>query len=722
MDIDLQFSAAFWIPLLLAALALAFTFLIYRHTVPASSSTLRRALATLRYVSLAIVVLLLFEPILGLRWTTSRQPVIAVLVDESASMTLTDSTMRRSELLQKIIRQPWMATLQKSSQVQTFAFADSLRRIPDDSLAALHFAGDGTDIAAALVTAHKRLAAENFAAVVLLSDGGANLGENPVRVAQNFAVPVFTVGIGSPRRAKDVVLTQVVTNDIAYAETQLPVEVTISAVGYGGQPARLRLVDASGMLAEQQVVLPRDNTQMTAKLTIIPRQLGTNKFTAVIEPQPGETSAQNNRRSTFVRVLKSKVRIWIVAGSPSADYQFVKRTLDDDKNFAVTGFVQKPDGSFYAGAIPAAAQSGVWQEVDCLIFIDFPRRDTEARLIASLAQSMASTNKPVFWMAGPDTEPAGWWNFQKFLPLRAKPVRTAEKLVAMVPEAAGLLHPLARFAESPEENRSLWANLPPVFFSLTNVRASATAQILATTDQQSGRGAVPLLLAQKSAETKSVLLLAYGMWRWYLKLVGIGKEPVAYRHLIMQGVRWLVTKEDTKLVRFTTNKFIYRGGELVEMTAQAYYEDYRPRAGARVSARLVGPGYDREILFEEVGDGLYRATPGSLPGGDYEMRGRAEQNGQMIGEDTAKFSVEPFSVEYLSTAMNEALLRKISEVSGGRYIAPDSLEQFAARVSFPAQQLEEGKEIAAWGKPGVLLLVVMLLGAEWFLRKRHGML
>jgi hypothetical protein len=723
MDFDLRFSAAFWIPFGIALFALSFTLFVYRHTNPASSNLLRRFLAALRYAALAALVFLLFEPVLAMRWTASREPTIAVLIDESASMTLADSTTRRGDRVKELLRGSWLREMQKNGRLALLAFADTLRAITPDSTATMRFAGGGTDIAAALSGAQKRLVPENFSAAILISDGITNLGENPARVAEHYSVPVYTVGIGSPKRAKDVVLTQVITNDIGYANTQLPVDITIAAVGYGGRAARLRLDDQAGRLVEQQVILPSDNTQITTRLSLTPRHLGMNKLTVSIEAQTGETSELNNRRTAFVRVLESKVRLWMIAGSPSADYEFAKRVLDEDRNFTVTGFVQKPDGAFYAGRAPVA-QGVAWQEVDCLIFIDFPRKDSDTRMTNALAQALAHNKKPVFWMAGPNTDPSRWWSFQKQLPLSAKPVRTAENQVAMMPEAAGLSHPLGRFAESPDENRELWKNLPPVFSSFTEaqIAPSLTGQILAVADPATARVAAPLLIAQKNADAKVILLLAHGLWRWHMKLVGIGKSPVAYRHVIAQGVRWLVTREDSKLVRFATNKVVYRGGEPVEMTAQVYFEDYRPRPGARVSARLSGPGVERDIVFEEIGDGLYRASPGSLPGGDFELRGRAEAEGRLIGEDVAKFSVEPFSVEYISTAMNEPLLRKIAGASGGRYLSPDSLALFAARVKFPAQQLEQRKEIAAWGRPWVLAIVVGFLGVEWFLRKQHGML
>jgi len=720
MQLELKFSAAWWVPLLFILLAVLFSLWIYRRTVPAVSPLLRRVLLGLRYAALALVLLLLFEPVLGLRWTTSRRPTVAVLVDESASMTITDSTSRRSETARRLLSRPWATTLQRSSRLAYFAFADSLRSIPADSVPVLGFRGDGTDLASALVAAQKQLADQNLAAVMVFSDGIANLGENPARVAARFPVPIFAVGIGSPLQARDLIVTQVLTNDLAYADTQVPVELTVTAVGYAGRAARITLEDDAGVLAEQQITLPADNTQLTTKVMFTPRRLGMNKLTAGVATQPGEASTLNNRRSAFVRVLKSKARLWIVSGSPSPDLAFVKRTLEADQNFAVTSFVQKLDGSFYGGSAPILPAEKGEALPDALIFIDFPRRDSDGGVLAALAAGLRSANVPVYWMAGADLDLNRWWSFQASLPLAAKPARGSEMLVSMAPEAPALSHPLVRFAEVPEDNRALWENLPPVFCSVVNVKAAAGAQVLATAD--AANGSVPLLIAQRGAPARCVALLSYGLWRWSLKLAGLGQSPVAYEHLVMQGVRWLITREDSKTVRFTTNKHLYRGGEPVELTAQIYYEDYRPRTGATATARLRGPGYDREVVLDEVGDGIYRGSPGNLPGGDYELRGRAEHNGQTIGEDTTKFAVEPFSIEYQATAMNETLLRKTAEASNGRYLDADSLEAFAARVTFPVQQLQKRRELDMWGRPSILMLVVLCLAAEWFLRKRWGML
>jgi hypothetical protein len=756
MTFDLKLSAAVIYPLLLILLAVVFTLFIYRNTTPPVANWLRRSLATLRTFSLALALLLLFEPIFSLGWQRLQKPTVAILIDRSASMTLADSAIARAEVVRQTISSPWREELEKRAELAFFSFSDGLRQLQLDTLKQMRFNGDGTDIGKALAATKKLMAENHLSGAILLTDGAHNLGENPIRVAEQFGAPIIAVGIGSAQGTRDVLVSEVVTNEIAYAETQLPVEVTISSSGYAGQRARLRIFEetaamqqdknakkGSHPLAEQEIILPADNTQMIARFNVVPRKVGLNRYVVQIDEFAGELTKENNRRSFYVRVLKSKLRLWILAGAPSADFSFLKRTLETDANFQLQSFVQRPDGNFYnnilaANLIAALAKTGPeegWAGLDGMIMVDFPRRDSDRRLLEILSQQLAKNQKPLLFLHGPGVEVASLWQFRSLLPLAVAPALVPEQMIYLQPDLTGLSHPLTRFSQTPEDNRRLWEELPPIFCNVTNIQPLAGSQVLASidlrrTDQtlegarqsSQSRNGMPLLLVQKSAARKTVAIFAYGLWRWHLLMQGIGKTSVAYETLIRNAVRWMVTREDAKLVRITSNKEIYRGGEAIELTAQIYHEDYRPREGAQVRVQLNGPQFSQDVLLQDVGDGLYRASLQVLSGGEYRFLGVAEHNGQKIGEDSGRFSVEPFSLEFLNTRLNEPLLRQMAQVSGGYYGPPDSLTNFIARLPLSPVARRETFDLALWGRTPVLLVLLLVLGIEWFLRKRQGML
>lgn len=735
MNFDFKLSASFLYPLLLILLALAFTFFIYRDTTPRVTNWLRRSLAVLRTFALALALLLLFEPVFTFGLQRAQKPTVALLVDRSASMNLADSTRQRAESVRQALAQPWLAALKKRAEVASFSFSDSLRRMDLDTLAQMRFTGDGSDPGGALLTAKKLLVNQNFAGAILLTDGAQNMGENPARVAEQFGVPIIAIGIGAARGTRDVFLSDVVTNEIAYAEARLPVEISLSNLGYSGRRARVRIFEetraADGdsgsrrISLEQEVTLPADNTELTARFNLTPHRVGLNRYIAQIDTLAGELTRENNRRTFYVRVLKSKLKLWILAGSPSPDYSFLQRTLAADSNFHTQAFVQRPDGSFYnnvaAANLAANLNRTEGNPLDGVIMIDFPRRDSDRALLATLAQHFTKKQTPLFFLSGPGVDFAALWQFRQVLPLAAAPSVTGERLVALQPELAGLAHAVTRFAETPEENRRLWSELPPVFCHLFNVQPLAGSQVLAAISE-SGRSGMPVLLAQKSAERKTVAVFAHGLWRWHLLMQGVGKTPAAYENLIHHAVRWMVTREDAKLVRLTSNKEIYRGGEAIELSAQIYHPDYRPREGANMRAQLTGPNFSQEVILQDVGDGLYRARLQVLGGGEYQFRGLAEQSGQPLGEDSGRFSVEPFSLEFLNTRLNEPLLRQMAQATGGAYGNVDSLASFVERLPLTALSRRETSDFALWGRAPVLWILLAVLGIEWLVRKRQGML
>ncbi|MDZ7301268.1 MAG: VWA domain-containing protein [candidate division KSB1 bacterium] len=745
MTFDLKFSTTLIYPLLLVLLAIIFTLLIYRTTTPPVTNWVRRGLAMLRTVSLALALLLLFEPVFTLGLQRRHKPTVAILVDRSASMSLTDSSIARADLVRRAMTQSWLKILEQRAETASFSFSDSLHRMNLDTLQQMRFTGDGSDLGGALLAAKKILAERPLAAAIMFTDGAQNMGESPLRVAEQFGVPIVTVGIGSAQGARDVLVSEILTNEIAYAETQLPIEVSVSSIGYAGRRARIRICEESSgasitdttrkkiILHQQEITLPADNTQVTTRFDIIPHKLGLNRYLVQIDTLAGELTKVNNQRTVYVRVLKNKLKLWIIAGAPSPEYVFLKRTLEADRNFEIHGFVQRPNGNFYdlpvASMIAALTHSGrqdLEENLDGIIMIDFPRRDSERSLLEVLSQYLVKNNKPLFFISGPGVDLGALWQFRSVLPLAAAPAQTAERLVYLQPDLAALSHALTRFSETPEDNRRLWEELPPVFGNLANLQPLAGSQVLAFIDSPNSpvnqSRKIEVFLAQKSAERKTVAIFVYGLWRWHLLMQGVGKTPLVYETLVRNAVRWMVATEDAKLVRITSNKEIYRGGESIELAAQIYYEDYRPREGVQVRVQLFGPQFSEEVILQDVGGGLYRATLQVLGGGEYQFQGIAEQNGQKIGEDGGRFSVEPFSLEFLNTRLNETLLRQMAQASGGYYGPPDSLASFVTRLPMTPTLSHETLDFALWGRAPVLLVLLLVLGVEWFVRKRQGML
>ena len=214
MNIDLTFSYNTWLLVLGALLFAVVSWWVYKYTTPAVAELLRKLLLWLRFVSIAAVLFLIFEPVLGLSWRLVEKPVIALLIDTSSSMQLGKADSTRAQQMRDLLAKPWRRKLADKYQLAPFAFADRATALEDADLDSLTFDGDGSDLRAAIDFASENLAGKNLAAMLLLSDGVQNIGADPIAGALAAGVPVHTVGIGSDTPVKDTLLAEILTNEI----------------------------------------------------------------------------------------------------------------------------------------------------------------------------------------------------------------------------------------------------------------------------------------------------------------------------------------------------------------------------------------------------------------------------------------------------------------------------------------------------------------------------
>ncbi|MFQ5650229.1 MAG: hypothetical protein ACE5IY_09845 [bacterium] len=722
-EISLQTAGSTLLLVVTSLLAIGLSYFVYRHTVPPVSTGWRTLLITLRSLAVMAILLLLFEPILSITRKKQEKPVVAVLIDTSASMALVDQKVDRPAVLREILQAELFASDRRDYELAFFPFshalADRLQQRPDS----LALDDDGTDIKQALADLREKLAEEYFAAVVLITDGADNLGESPARFAASYGVPIYPIGVGDPSEQKDVLITNYVTNEIAYAGSRVPVDVYVKSSGFQSSRVVVHLVHAGKTLDMQMVTLSGRGLEQKVRLHFTPESEGLAKYEIRLPQLEGELTTINNTKPFYTKVLKSRLKILIIAGGPSADFLFLKRTLKADANIEVETFVEKHKGQFYK--TPSLPPPTALDKVDCVVLLDYPRRSSNLQELQKLRGVLAK-GKPVLLLTGRNVDYEKLWNLKEFLPLETEPSKREEQSIYLNVLPPGVHHPLLRISEEELEIKESWQELPPIFTNLRSSKVRSTAQVLASIDvdrsQAVRRSTLPLITAYNSGKRKSVAVLAYGLWRWDLMMRGVGKSDETYRRFVRNTVRWLTTQEDSKLVRITSNKEIYRSGEEVEFTAQVYFEDYQPVDGAEVVVQLAGGKEAHELTLRNIGDGRYQGGFQVLEGGDYQFNGTAHQQGRVLGRDSGKFSVEAFSLEYQDTRMNEELLRRMARESGGTFYTPSDFGNVTNKLDFPQKYVTLKSEWEIWNRTPMLVLCILLVGTEWFVRKRKGML
>ncbi len=365
----------------------------YRRDTVEMPRTVGVGLALLRTVALAG----LFIFFLGIERRTTREVVhnsqVAVLVDVSQSMGLTDSnetadsqtpsrlnsivaTMKDSPLLGDL-RQTHdvniarfdqevdpVISLQKEEAGQEVrgesqapdakpkpAIPEGVQPVPNAWSASLQPRGTETRLGQALEEQLRLYRDAPLAAVVVISDGAQNAGVEPsaaIEVAKNAKVPVFVIGVGSSEAQRNVAVRDLVVPTRAFPGDTLDIAGYLQASGYSGRSVAVELVRrrtgepaTSGRpIATEQVALAADGEMVPVTFQIEPDEAGAFVFQLRVAAPSDDANSRDNYREAEVDVVDRQTKVLLFAGGPSRDYQFLRNQLQRDRTMTVDVLLQ----------------------------------------------------------------------------------------------------------------------------------------------------------------------------------------------------------------------------------------------------------------------------------------------------------------------------------------------------------------------------------------------
>lgn len=676
----------------------------------------------LRFCALFIVILLLFDPVLRMVEQDEQPPVVAVLIDESESLLMTsagDSTTesvreRLSGLLEHL------PSTVRDADLMFYGFADGMsdskgERFSPDSF---RFEGSRTNISGALEALRDRHREDNLTAALLVSDGLYNSGRNPLYTAERFSVPIFTAVMGDTTRHRDVQVRRVVTNEIAYVDTELPVQVGIRTEDMGGEAVVVSLLRDGEVLATQEATLPDGSSEMTLDLSVTPDEEGLHRYSVSVTRLPGEATYRNNQETVTVRVLSSRRSILLVGGAPGPDVAAVRQQFALDPSFEVTSFVLRSPGEFYEGSFPADLS-----EFDLIVLVGYPS-EAATSTVTNRIRAAAEGGVPVFLMLTRGTETSALASaFGDVLPVVPEQARSGFVEASARPTAEGLRHPILEIPDSDEEG---WRQLPPLTYSQTRWQTSADADVLARTLVRGVELDDPLLVVRRRTQNRTAAFLGAGTWRWRNLPEDLANLDHLWPSLFSNIVQWLTAREDDRPVRVVPTRDLFGGGESVELVGQVYDESLNPISDASVEIEITAPdGTVSPYMMNAIGNGRYILDAGSFPEGTYRYEAAAAADGRELGSDAGSFAVGGLTLEFRETRANAALMRQIAHRSGGEFLGDGGMDLFTSTLgssgALASVTVERTTELELRRRYIFLALVIVLLSAEWFIRKRSGM-
>jgi len=708
-----------WLYLVSLAAAVAAIRWFYRRVPETISRAMRLLLATLRGAALAVLIVLLMEPVLSLVRTAHERPVIGVLVDRSRSMAIADGTAgtTRGEEAIGILNEIMLPRIARDAVLAAFSFAGDVQPLSTGRLSVLSppaFDGELTNIAGAFEHLGTELAGRNLGAVVIATDGAANVGGSPYDAGLALGVPVFTLGLGKSDAVTDIAVREATTNRVSYSGESLPIRVRVSSFGYPDGEAVVELREGNVLLDSSPIQLSESGEEEEVTFRVTPAEPGIHRYTVTIPPASGERLTSNNTRVAVTNVFKGRIRVLLAAPRPSFDLSFVRRELAGDPNVELNVVVDLPPDAVRGagGAGPASRQELFEYDVVILVepSVGIPvTADWLTEYVRARGGGLLLVGLPV----GPDVD-----GISELSPIIAdgSRIEPAEQRVALT--ATGESSPVTRVVSNRAENAAEWRQLPPIWAPRSGASIPAgDAVVLATAGPVDAK--VPVVAAVRRGAGQVISIAGEGIWRWEL---AAGESPLL-DSLMANAARWLTARDELKRVVAQSDRDVYAAGERAVVSAQVYRADFRPAAGAEVTC-TVSRGAEAVPIaeFELEPDGeFYRGTLDPLPPGRYVFEASAVLAGEDVGSARGEFTVEEFSLEDSEVRRRSTLLTRLGEETGGGYFTPQTVGDFPEAVPLEWSTRTVTRELELWDSPWMLLAFVGLLGAEWALRRSKGL-
>jgi hypothetical protein len=707
----------------LAVTAVLFGSWSYRRASPQPTAAVRRALVASRSAALAIAGFVLLSPVLEYSRPAGRKPAFALMVDDSRSMAEAEKGgTGRSGTAARLAAGPGFRSLSGGGRLSVVLFSDRVRFFGPDGVDSSKARGPATDLAAAFRALVALPVEDRPAAVILVSDGAVNLGGDPVRAAEDLGVPVHTLCVGDSNPAPDVRIVRALSGRTVTAESDCPVEVSVSGRGFGGRSVAVSLFAGDTKADGKTVDLPPEGREADVRLSWRPMVPGDWTLRAAVTRFPGEWSAGNNDRRWTVQVLKRRLRVLVLAGGPGPDLSFIRRGLESAGDFQVETRIWKSGSEFYEGrAFSESELSGA----DVVFLVNVPAPGFPGPVWRNAVSAIRSSRLPFAWFPGKAADTDALGALGDRLPFTAL-VRGVSRTVTCRLTAEGDNHPAVRLREGADANRRAWLSLPPVSavvrrLDLKPWAASVVDGVPAENPAVEPAGGLPLIVAGRSAEGKCLAVLAEGIYRWELVSAGLGSADAVLAPFLENAVRWLVRGDDGRPVRFIDETGSADAGRDFPVAVWVTDAASRPVSGGRVDVTIEGPSGRGTQTLEETDTRIYRGSVRPAEPGPHRIAAEARLDGALLGRDTMFVSVQPFLPELIDSRSRPELLRSISETTGGMILNPGDPDPLSGLPLPVAERMMTPVRIGLYDMPWLLIPLAMLLVFEWILRRRAGM-
>lgn len=700
-------------------------------------------LSLLRCMSITILFLLLLNPIFFSSDIKKSPQNIMILLDSSESMNLTKGEYKGASTYRNVLNK--LQQLEAQLNVEWYQFGNFMR--PSSKIDSL----DLTDSDTRLIQAIQQVQTlkEDFQGVLLVTDGIHNSTIDASIEAELTGLPFYVVAMGDTNGVQDVSIVEVQRNNLGYLNTTHEFLVSVQADGYANKRVILSIRDVMGNILDTAILFISSNEEsIVHPFRVFLKETGLQSFHFTIEALENEWSLMNNEMRLSVQVVDDQIDVVHIANQVHPDIRMVRDIMATNPQIRLHTLTLQRNGEFLESDLDSEI------EADVLIIHGEPWVD-----VLDLKEKVGFDllSKPLVYLHIPSPvnrrllnssawEPMHTWfsnsvgrfqlNNEAFedesASIASPGMSNEHSLLTDVPKLTGITPSLSGILTSPF----------PMHDAILNARYVA--------DQEN----YPIIQVKQYNSNRMVLV---SHWNWYLFYQSSRVLQRDYvDQLFSNIIYWLNSNPNQDNVQVNTTRTTYSVNESVAFNATLLNDSGQPENDASVEiliyrdATLKNSEYQVDRMDNQLpatteaeksnnqselrfnmqltpsGSGEYTGTIEIDEEGIFSYSAIVRKNGIEMHRSSAQFIIQQSNDEFIVTRRDNALLRRITSETGGVVVEFNELEKLESGMRmnglFENVDILIEKYFYPIRQVFWFIIVLILLGIEWFARKWYGLL
>jgi uncharacterized membrane protein len=720
-----------------------------------SASVGHLGLLGLRLAAIACGILALWHPVWVREEPVTQCPVLAVVLDDSASMAQPTrrpyepqapargpnadggQPLSRYESATEVLTRQLRPALERTCELQLF---DAEGRALDWNNLPHVAEGTCSPLTSTLLQVQRTLREQPLAGMVLLSDG-REVAERPTAGGlEQLRTPVHVIEIvddNGPAGPPNVAIQGVAANRRALVGNAVRVAVDLVASGVAeNTPVPVSILDSERTVATRTVQLPAAAAGRRAELEFVPRRAGDFTYTVQVGALPSELNLADNRQTFPLHVTGKPLTVLYVDGVLRWEGKYVREALSSDPNLNLISAVRTAPPGTDRGSQGLLLPQQL-ANIDVVILGDVEAAFFSAEEIAALRAWVLENRGAIvltggYQSFGPDG--FGATALRDVLPVEfsGEPNPQSDQPFSLKLTEAGRESPIFNLMGDAVRDAAFFQALPPLAGCSRIAGVKPGAEVLAVNPQIGApggdAGGLPVLVAQDVGAGRTMVLAVDTTWRWRMVVGGLTGDSSFYPQFWGQLVRWMVSDKEDSAPRLlvSTDRYQYRTGQTIELNVDVHAANGTTTGGYRVTAAALTEAGSRSVVpLAEISPGRLRGALAAASAGRLDLLVHGVPASRDADESSEELSavatvqVERPDMEALDPRPDPQWLAQVAQLSGGRVVRPEQIESWAGQL--PVTPLQTTR-IASSGLAGERLLggvFLALLCTEWILRRRR---